>query len=71
MMLGHTAVNYALRYVRAYIANLAPLAEPIGATVIAWALPAIGEVPAPQTLAGGALILGGIAVTVLAPGRRR
>jgi drug/metabolite transporter (DMT)-like permease len=65
MMLGHTGVNYALRYVRAYVANLAVLGEPIGATLIAWLLPAIAEVPGPQTLVGGALILGGIGLTVL------
>jgi drug/metabolite transporter (DMT)-like permease len=70
MMLGHTAVNYALRYVRAYVANLAILGEPIGATLIAWLLPAIAEVPAPQTLFGGALILAGIAVTTMRPGGR-
>ena len=64
MMLGHTGVNYALRYVRAYVANLAPLGEPIGATLIAWALPAIAEVPGPQTVLGGALILGGILLVV-------
>jgi drug/metabolite transporter (DMT)-like permease len=67
MMLGHTGVNYALRYVRAYVANLAVLCEPIGATLIAWLLPAIAEVPGPQTLAGGALILAGIGLTVLRP----
>jgi drug/metabolite transporter (DMT)-like permease len=50
MMLGHTAVNYALRYVRAYVANIAILGEPIGATLIAWLLPAIAETPGPQTL---------------------
>jgi drug/metabolite transporter (DMT)-like permease len=65
MMLGHTAVNYALRYVRAYIANIAILGEPVGATLIAWLLPAIGEAPGPQTIVGGALILGGIAITVV------
>jgi drug/metabolite transporter (DMT)-like permease len=64
MMLGHTGVNYALRYVRASVANLAILGEPIGATLIAWALPAIAEVPGPQTVFGGALILGGILVAV-------
>ena len=69
MMLGHTAVNYALRYVRAYIANLALLMEPVGATLIAALVPAIGEVPGGQTIAGGILIIGGIAVTVLAPQR--
>jgi drug/metabolite transporter (DMT)-like permease len=70
MMLGHTAVNYALRYVRAYVANLAILGEPIGATLIAWLLPSIAEVPGPQTLIGGALILGGIAVTTRATSGR-
>lgn len=65
MMLGHTAVNYALRYVRAYLANLALLGEPIGATLIAWLLPAIAEVPGPQTLLGGLLILVGIAITLV------
>jgi drug/metabolite transporter (DMT)-like permease len=62
MMLGHTGVNYAIRYVPAYVANLFLLGEPIGATVIAWLLPAIAEVPPPQTLMGGVLILGGIAL---------
>lgn len=68
MMLGHTGVNYALRYVRAYVANLASLGEPIGATLIAWALPGIREVPGPQTVAGGVLILGGVLMAVT--GRR-
>ncbi len=59
-MLGHTVVNYAIRYVPAYVANLFILGEPVGATLIAFVLPAIREVPPPQTLAGGALILLGI-----------
>jgi drug/metabolite transporter (DMT)-like permease len=70
MMLGHTGVNYALRYLRAYVANLALLGEPIGATLIAWLLPAIHEVPGPQTLAGAILILGGIALGVARPAQR-
>jgi drug/metabolite transporter (DMT)-like permease len=69
MMIGHTGVNYALRYVPAYVVNLAILGEPVGATIIAWALPAIAEVPSPQVLAGAALILTGIAVATLG-GRR-
>ncbi|MEX1182222.1 MAG: DMT family transporter [Gemmatimonadota bacterium] len=67
MMLGHTAVNYALRYVRSYIANLVLLTEPITATIIAWLLPAIAEVPGPQVVFGGAVILLGIALTLSAP----
>ncbi|MBI4539042.1 MAG: DMT family transporter [Gemmatimonadetes bacterium] len=71
MMLGHTGVNYSLRYLRAYVVNITLLGEAIGATVIAWLLPAIAERPPAQTLAGGALILAGIALAVLAPGGRR
>jgi drug/metabolite transporter (DMT)-like permease len=60
MMLGHTGVNYALRYVPAYAANLAIMGEPVGATLIAWALPSLREVPGPGILLGGVLILSGI-----------
>lgn len=68
MMLGHTGINYALRYLPAYVANLASLGEPVGATIIAWALPAIREVPPPQTFLGGALVLAGIALGTLSRG---
>lgn len=60
MMIGHTGVNYALRFVPAYVANVVLLGEPVGATLIAWLLPAIRERPPVQTLFGGALILAGI-----------
>jgi drug/metabolite transporter (DMT)-like permease len=60
MMLGHTGMNYAVRYVPAYAVTLAALAEPIGSTLIAWLLPAIAEVPSGRTLLGGAAILIGI-----------
>ncbi len=62
MMLGHTGVNYALRFIPAYVANVALLGEPVGATLIAWLLPAIREAPPAQTLFGGVLILAGIAL---------
>lgn len=60
MLIGHSGVNYALRYVRAYLANLAVLGEPVGATLIAWLLPAIAEQPSAATLGGGVLILAGV-----------
>lgn len=65
MMLGHTGVNYALRYIPAYVANLALLGEPVGATLLAWALPGIRERPSLQTVVGGGLILMGIALGVI------
>ena len=70
MLIGHTGVNYALRYLPAFIANLAILGEPVGATLIAWLLPAIGEVPGVQTVIGGAILLAGILVGSLRPRRR-
>ena len=68
MMLGHTGVNYAIRYMPAYVANLVILGEAVGATLIAWLLPGIREVPPGRTLLGAAMILAGIAVGTL---RRR
>ncbi len=70
MLIGHTGVNYALRYLPAFIANLAILGEPVGATLIAWLLPAIREVPGVQTVVGGAILLAGILVGALRPRRR-
>jgi drug/metabolite transporter (DMT)-like permease len=53
-------VNYVLKYVPAYVANVAIMGEAVGATIIAWALPALREVPSPGMLAGAVLILLGI-----------
>jgi len=63
MMLGHTGMNWALKYLPAYVVNLTVLGEPVGATLLAAVIPGIGEVPTAWTLAGGALILGGVLVT--------
>ena len=63
MLLGHTGMNWALKRLPAYLVALTTLGEPVGATLLAWLLPGIAEVPGPMTLAGGAIILGGILVT--------
>jgi drug/metabolite transporter (DMT)-like permease len=63
MLIGHTGCNWALRYLPAYVVNVALLGEAVGATVLAAALPGIREVPPLSTVAGGALILAGIVVT--------
>jgi drug/metabolite transporter (DMT)-like permease len=60
MLIGHTGQNWALRYLPAFAVNLTLLGEPVGATLIAWLLPAIAEVPPMEALAGGMLILAGI-----------
>ena len=60
MLLGHTGMNYALRYLPAYVVNLTVLGEPIGATLLAALIPGIAEVPTLITLIGGGLILAGV-----------
>lgn len=62
MLLGHTGLNWALKYLPAYVVNLTTLGEPVGATLIAAFLPGIREVPSAVTIAGGALVLAGIAL---------
>jgi drug/metabolite transporter (DMT)-like permease len=62
MLLGHTGMNYALRYLPAYVVNLTVLGEPIGATLLAALIPGIAEVPTVLTLIGGGLILAGVVV---------
>ena len=66
MLFGHTGLNWALKYLPAYVVNLTLLGEPVGATVLAATLPGIRELPSMATLVGGALILAGIYVTARA-----
>ncbi len=67
MMLGHTGMNWALKYLPAYVVNLTTLGEPVGATLLAAILPGIREVPSVFTLAGGALVLAGILLALRRP----
>lgn len=62
MMIGHTGQNWALRYLPAYAVNLSLLGEPVGATLIAWLLPWVAEVPPREAVWGGLLILVGISL---------
>ena len=65
MLLGHTAMNYALRYRPAYVVNLTVLAEPVGATLIGALLPGIREIPPVSTIVGGVVILAGVVLTIV------
>jgi drug/metabolite transporter (DMT)-like permease len=64
MLIGHTGMNYALRYFRATTVNVAALGEPVGATLLAWLIPAIHEPPRVTAVAGGAMVLAGIALSL-------
>jgi len=68
MLVGHGGLNYALRYLPAYTVNVAALGEPVGATLIAWLLPAVAEPPALGAVLGGVLALGGITLALVGAG---
>ncbi len=71
MLLGHTGMNWALRHLPAHVVNLTVLGEPVGASLLAMVIPAIGERPDGWTVAGGLLILTGAiwAMSGAEPGR--
>jgi drug/metabolite transporter (DMT)-like permease len=65
MLLGHTGLNWALKYLPAYLVILTVLGEPIGATLLAAVLPGIRETPPISTFAGGLVLLAGIAIAAM------
>jgi drug/metabolite transporter (DMT)-like permease len=57
-LVGHSSLNWSLRFVPATLVAVAVLGEPVGATL--WAFLFLHEVPTSAELIGGALILVGI-----------
>jgi len=60
---GHTLYNWSLKHVRASLASVALLGEPLGSTFWAILIPAIAQIPSNYTVFGGAIILLGIYLT--------
>jgi drug/metabolite transporter (DMT)-like permease len=58
---GHTVINWALKYVESSVVSVSLLGEPVGSTLLALVL--LAEVPGPETVIGGAVVLTGIYVT--------
>jgi len=57
-LLGHTVLNWALKYVRASIVSGAVLAEPVIAAILAWLV--LAEKPGQATLVGGVVVIAGL-----------
>jgi drug/metabolite transporter (DMT)-like permease len=57
-VLGHTALNWSLKYISATLITVAILGEPVIATLLAYLV--LGEVPKVVEIMGGLIILGGI-----------
>jgi drug/metabolite transporter (DMT)-like permease len=66
MLLGHTGLNWALKYLPAYLVILTVLGEPIGATLLAAVLPGIRELPSASTFLGGIVLLAGVVIAGMA-----
>jgi drug/metabolite transporter (DMT)-like permease len=66
--LGHTVFNHLLGEVKASVISVGLLAEPVGATLLAFLV--FGERPGPQVVVGAAIVLAGVAITVLAEAGR-
>lgn len=62
---GHTVFNYLLKNVSASLISVAFLGEPLGASLLAWAI--WGQIPSLFTLMGGCLVITGIYLVRLEP----
>lgn len=60
---GHTLYNWTLKHIRASLASVSLLGEPIGSSLLAFAIPWINQTPSQYTLIGGGIILFGIFLT--------
>lgn len=70
MLVGHTGMNWALKFLPAYVVNLTVLGEPVGATILGAFIPAIRQIPTVATLVGGAIVLAGVVIAADGTTRR-
>lgn len=66
MLLGHTGMNWALKFLPAYVVNLVTLGEPVGATLLGALIPGIRQIPSLMTIVGGAVVLAGVMIAARA-----
>jgi len=67
-LLGHTSLNWSLRFVSATLVTIAVLGEPVVATALAYFI--LDETPTLSEVIGGVLILGGIFIAFRRSGVR-
>ncbi len=63
-LIGHSCLNLAVRLMPVTFVSVAILGEPVGATILGWLIPRIGEIPTANEIIGGLLILGGIVIVL-------
>jgi drug/metabolite transporter (DMT)-like permease len=67
-LIGHSSFNYALGFLPATLVSVATQVEPIGSAVAAFIL--FREMPTQQQLLGSAVLIVGVLVAILGPGRK-
>ena len=67
-LVGHSSFNWAVRWVSPTLVALVILAEPVGGSILGYLV--FGEVPGSLVLAGGAVLLVGVAGAVWGEGAR-
>ena len=68
MILGHTVLNWALKYVTAPVIATTIVGEPVGSTLLAFFI--LAETPPATALAGGIIVIAGIALVASVEARR-
>ncbi|MGM0397633.1 MAG: DMT family transporter [Halobacteriota archaeon] len=63
-LLGHTLINWALKYVESSVISVSLLGEPVGSAILALFI--FTEIPGTATVVGGSIVLLGIFVTARA-----
>ncbi len=63
-LFGHTLYNWSLEHIRASVASVFLLGEPIGSSILAYIAPGISQQPSIYTMIGGSIILLGIYLTI-------
>ncbi len=68
-LLGHTVFNYLLGHLETAVVAVAIMAEPVGATILAFLI--LQETPPATAVAGGVIILAGVYLAIVAQARAR
>ena len=68
-LLGHGLMTWSLRHLRPTVVALSTVAEPVGATFLAWLW--LGELVSPLVALGCAITLAAVALSLVRPGARR
>jgi drug/metabolite transporter (DMT)-like permease len=70
MLIGHTGMNWTLKFLPAYVVNLTVLGEPVGATILGAVIPSIRQIPSLATVLGGVVVLAGVIIAAGGGSRR-